>query len=242
MAHTEGKPGSNGASSENIQTLETLATENPGNLEVLITLADAYSAQDNASGAISVYEKALALQPDNIDLLLALGTQWQSLGNFEQAKNTYQRALAINDKLPMLHYNMGIVYNELGLLDESASAYKQAMMLDPTNSDSRYGLAITLEKQRKYQDALEIYQVYASDPAARYLKEAKERIGVLQQSMSPATPAGAGNKPAPANQPPAQQPTGNGVIQNSDGIQAGGAAPVPQTPQLPRIELNGQPL
>jgi tetratricopeptide (TPR) repeat protein len=172
-------------SQTHMSMLEKLARENPDNQDVQVTLADAYATQGNATGAIAVYEKALALQPDNMDLLLAVGTQWQKLGNFEQAKNIYLRALAINNRLPELHYNLGIVYNELGQLEQSAQSYQQAIALDPDNADSRYGLAITLEKQQKYQDALEAYENYATASNARYTKEARERIELLKQALNP---------------------------------------------------------
>jgi tetratricopeptide (TPR) repeat protein len=210
----------------NIATLEALAKDNPGNLEVLVTLADAYAEQGNANGAISIYEKALAVEPNNVDLLLAIGTQWQQLGNFEQAKNTYLKALAINNKLPMVHYNLGIVYNELGQLDQSAAAYKQAMSLDPAYTDSKYGLAITLEKQQKYQDALETYQSYITDPQAKYVKEASDRIELLKQALNPAAVQPARKESAvPAN---------TGGTKTNGTVKPSGSAGVKQAPS--RIE------
>jgi tetratricopeptide (TPR) repeat protein len=233
--------------------LEKLARENPDNQDVQVTLADAYATQGNATGAIALYEKALALQPDNpeqMNLLLAIGTQWQKLGNFEQARNIYLRALAINNQLPELHYNLGIVYNELGQLEQSAKSYQQAMMLDPDNADSRYGLAITLEKQQKYQDALEAYENYTTAPNARYTKEARERIELLKQALNPA------RQPAiPSGQPPVRgaNPLGgsDGAMNHTDTYKT---APLPShAPQAPsRIEpmtnapaqsnLSGDPL
>ena len=172
--------------SEQLATLEGLAKEHPDNLEVLVSLADAYAQQGNANAAVETYQKALVLDPQNVDLLMSSGAQWQRLGNFAQAKDTYLRAVAVNDKLPVLYYNLGIAYNELGQLDQSAQAYQKAIALDPSYSDSKYGLAITLEKQQKYQDALETYQTYANDPQARYVKEAQDRIEVLKRALNPA--------------------------------------------------------
>ena len=166
MARKDNQPDS-GLTTANINALESLAKEHPDNLDVLVTLADAYAEQGNASGALSLYQKALVLQPENTELLMAVGTQWQKLGNFEQAKNSYLKALSINDKLPMAHYNLGIVFNELANWISLPPPTSKPCCWDPAQVDSRYGLAITLEKQQKYQDALEAYQSYANDPAAR---------------------------------------------------------------------------
>lgn len=224
MASGSPVPKDANGNNSNVATLEALAKESPNNSDVLITLAEAYADQGNASGAISQYEKALALDLKNTDLLVAIGTQWQKLGNFEQAKDTYLRALAINNQLPMVYYNLGIVYNELGQLDQSAQAYKQAMALDPNSSDSKYGLAITLEKQQKYQDALDTYQSYINDPQAKYFKEAQDRIGILKQALNPAVATPVQTMPLPSSGGKAQ--TGK--------PSASAATPIKQSPT--RIE------
>jgi tetratricopeptide (TPR) repeat protein len=204
------KPGPEGPIAQ-LGTLEVLAREHPQNLEVLLSLAEVYETKGDSSGAISVYEKALALHPDNGELLLAVGTQWQKLGHYEQAKKAYLRAASINPNVPVLHYNLGIVHNELNELEESAAAYRKAIELDPNFADSRYGLAVTYEKQQKYRDALETYQTYVDNPGAKYQREAAERIELLKQSMNPQPPQPQAVG-APVNQsavqPPAQSSTG----------------------------------
>jgi tetratricopeptide (TPR) repeat protein len=187
-----------------LAALESLARDNPGNLDTQVTLAEVYAQQGNSNAAIGTYDKAVQLAPQNVDLLMALGAQWQKVGNYEQAKNVYVKGLTINDKLPQLYYNLGIVYNELGQLPKSVESYQKALALDPDNSDARYGLAITLEKQQKYRDALETYQTYSQNPQAHYIKEAQERIDVLKKALSsaaPATPAHTAPEPVAPHKP-----------------------------------------
>jgi tetratricopeptide (TPR) repeat protein len=230
MAKANQKEAGSGATSANVATLEKLAKEHPDNFDAVTTLADTYAQQGNATAAIAQYEKALVLQPQNLEALTALGTQWQKLGNFEQAKNAYLRALAINDQLPLIHYNLGIVYNELGQLDQSVRAYQKALLLNPNDGDAKYGLAITLEKQQKYQDALETYRAYTADPSVRYFKEAQDRIQLLQQALNPApafSPIST-TQPASASKP----------VQGSSGATQPKAAPNPVPRQTPkRIDL-----
>ena len=192
----------------NRATLEGLARENPGNVDVLLSLAEVYAERGDRSGALSTYEKALALQPDNVELLLSVGSQWQQMGQFAQAKKAYERAVAINPNLPVLHYNLGIVHNELGELEASADSYRKALALDPNFSDSRYGLAVTYEKQQKFQDALDSYQTYLQDPAAKYQPEATQRIELLRQTLNPPAP-----QPGSTLSAPGGIPTNQGAIQ-----------------------------
>ncbi len=241
MARTASSPtgvenaASVGVSDTNINTLESLAQQNPTNQDVLLTLANAYERQGNTTAAINTYQKLLALDANNPDLLSSIGTLWQQAGNLEKAREHYLKALALNDRMPFVHYNLGIVYNELGQLDQSADAYKKAMSLDPANSDSRYGLAITLEKQRKYQEALDTYQSYTKEPTAKYTQEAMTRIELLKQALGatsnvkPASaPAGAGQMSAA----PAGSAAQSGIT--PQGAPSGQPAKVQQAPQ--RIE------
>ncbi len=186
IAKAPQQPGNVGNPSS-IAALETLAKENPGNSEVLITLADVYAQQGNSTGAMNLYTQALQQDPKNVNLMVAAATQAQQSGSMQQAKDYYTQAEMLDSSRADVHYNLGIVYNELGDLQRSADEYQQALTINPQSSDSRYGLAVTQEKQNRYQDALENYQRYSQDHNAKYFSEAQSRIQILRQAL--ATPA-----------------------------------------------------
>ncbi|MGE0199735.1 MAG: tetratricopeptide repeat protein [Candidatus Melainabacteria bacterium] len=183
--------------------LVALAEENPDDLEIQLSLADAYMGATNWQMAVSGYKKALGLKPSKSQqekIQLALGACWQQLHNIDQARQAYEAARLLNPENPLVYYNLGIVYNEMGRLSDSVSAYQVALRLKPTLANARYGLALTLDKQKRYDDALGAYEQYitlgvgGADPL-EYSKQAMDRIEVLRDFLGKQK---TDPKPAPA--------------------------------------------
>lgn len=177
---------------ESLPSLQKLALENPQSLEILISLGEAYMATNNTPKAIETYQKAASIaegQPtpreDKEQLYLTLGTLKQQAKDYPGAVAAYNHALLVNPDNAMTHYNLGIVFNEENKLDESVAAYEKALTVDPNFFESRYGLAVSYEKQKKYPEALETYKQYITNPSANYLKQAQERIGILEKTVAP---------------------------------------------------------
>jgi tetratricopeptide (TPR) repeat protein len=244
---------SGNATGQSLVSLENLAKEQPENSEVLITLGDAYAQKGDDIAAITSYEQALKIgtaNPKDIppgtdsatvlgggmdstaryNLLMAIGGLWQKQGRFTDAASAYERAQAINSGFADLHYNLGIVNNELGNLKRSEAEYRQALSLDPNATDARYGLAITLDKQGRKEEALEAYEFYAQTPNARYATDARERIQLLRQVNKP--------QPAAPVSPKLKSPTLNASPASSKPISAKNNALIAKPPSQVSTQSN----
>jgi len=87
-------------------------------------------------GAISSFERALALHPKHIEAENNLGLAWQGMNNPEKAKAAFQTAIdwqgnAPTDPQPFL--NLGTVFAEQNALDQATSYLLKAVALSAKN-------------------------------------------------------------------------------------------------------------
>ncbi|MEM0952443.1 MAG: tetratricopeptide repeat protein [Cyanobacteria bacterium P01_H01_bin.74] len=170
---------------QTISSLKTLATQNPENFDVWVTLADAYSQQNDPENAIAAYNKALALSPENTDILILIGAQWKAQGNLAQARDTFLQAASLDSSRADVFYNLGIVHNELKAYPESIQAYEKALGLDPALVQARYGLAISLDQSKQFTQASKQYAMVAMDSNGPFSTAAKQRVEALKEVVKP---------------------------------------------------------
>lgn len=226
QAKIELKEQNNAAS---LPTLIKLAEEHPDDVDVQLALGDAYLGLNDPAQAALVYERALSKLPETEiqkrgQILMALGGVWQRLGNHQRASEAYAGVLKLQPDNALAYYNLGIAYNELDQLDQSAASYRKALELDAAFTDSRYGLAVTLEKQKKYEEALDTYELYAAQSIGRYQRQAKERIELLRRALSTPEseqPSATPDAGPPTDQLPAASGQGNMTDQPKDAAVAG---------------------
>jgi len=111
--------------------------------------------------AFAAAEKALMLEPDLAEAHLARGfLLWTPYHHFdhEAAAKEYQRALALNPNLDEALHQLGNIYTHVGLLDKGLAKLKQSVVLNPSNSVAQFHMAVALEYQGNYQEALSVFE------------------------------------------------------------------------------------
>lgn len=102
-------PGSTVANTADVEAarvaLEKAKLANPKDIDVFITLGNAYTAQKNTTDAYKNYNDALAIDPKSPAANVAQGIQWKNAHSFEDAIKQFQMAIA-NDA------NYGPAYRE----------------------------------------------------------------------------------------------------------------------------------
>lgn len=99
--------------------------------EALAYRAKGYEAQrrgDTAS-ALSLYQKAAALDPSNPTPHNDLGILLEGLGRFEEAERSYLQALSLNKSYLKAHTNLAILYERVGQPDKAIDHWMKRFQL-----------------------------------------------------------------------------------------------------------------
>ena len=135
----------------------------PENPERLYHVGDAYLAMDKYEEAVSFLVKAVQMNPyhtmAHYDLGLALG----KLKRYKESEQASTAALRFDPEMKSARTNKGLsATNNLGLAYMNQSMYEEAESCFRRNMKlfhrTYFNLGLTLQKQKRFQDALEYFQ------------------------------------------------------------------------------------
>lgn len=93
-------------------------------------------AKESLDEALSLVEKAVALEPDNGAYVDSLGWTYYQLGRHEQARGYLERAARLEPSDATLQEHLGDVYVALGQNDRAREAYGRALELGDDNAEN----------------------------------------------------------------------------------------------------------
>jgi TolB-like protein/DNA-binding winged helix-turn-helix (wHTH) protein/Flp pilus assembly protein TadD len=111
--------------------------------------------------------RAIDLNPNNQNAQHWYAMSLAGLGRFDEALVQIERARDIDPLAVMVNANIGYVLYRAGRIDEAVVRLRHAVAMEPTFVMSRYRLALALEAQQQYEDALEQFEAMrpsAEDP------------------------------------------------------------------------------
>ncbi len=115
-----------------INQMETLLADDPDNLDILVSLGNAYYDINEPQRSIEYYERALAIMPDAPHVLVDCGAMYRQLGQAEKAIELFRKAIEIDPQLPQAYFNLGAVLRmEQDDAVGAALAWKKYLELDP---------------------------------------------------------------------------------------------------------------
>jgi tetratricopeptide (TPR) repeat protein len=92
-------------------------------------------AKESLDEALSLVERAVALEPDNGAYVDSLGWTYYQLGRHEQARGYLERAARLEPTDATLQEHLGDVYVALGQNDRARAAYGRALELGDENAE-----------------------------------------------------------------------------------------------------------
>ncbi|MFK7977325.1 MAG: tetratricopeptide repeat protein, partial [Halioglobus sp.] len=115
-------------------------------------------------GAVTDYERGLAVEPANVELLNAKGFALFQQGESEQAVDALEEALAADPLHAKAHNNMALASIDIGELEMAEAHYRESLAIEPHPAIYN-DLGFVLERQGLMEEAVEAYrQSLALDP------------------------------------------------------------------------------
>lgn len=160
---------------------------NPERIDYYELLADIYTAADLNDSASAVLEKMTKLDSLNIGALYKLARIYE--------KSAPMRAIEYYNKLTDIvgpEWNIllrvGELNEKIGNTEESISTVEKLLTLDPSNIQIQKLLMEILERNKKYDRALEIVNdMLETDPADIEVHERKARLFIMQNKWDEAS-------------------------------------------------------
>ena len=135
----------------------TLIKRHPGNKKMYVALASTYSQQRDFEKSFQYINTALRIDVKYRDAYVMKGTNYLALGNRKLAKSSYETAVQQDPKFYEGYLALGYLYSE----DNEPIAveyFRTAAELKPTSTDALYGVAYSLQQQRKFEESLAAYR------------------------------------------------------------------------------------
>lgn len=139
-----------------IEIYKMVLANDPNNKNALFGLATTYHRAGQLDQARELYGKLLAVDPRNRDglnnflVLLADEAPEAALGQMEALEKR-------NPSFSPIPAQMAVIYQKLGDANKASEYMFKAVALAPENLTYRYNLAIMLDKQKKYDEAVKLY-------------------------------------------------------------------------------------
>ena len=166
------RPGAEAVAAE-IRSLQSAATADPGNAQLLARLSQAYAVANEPASALAVITGAVGLEPANADFLRAQATLATWAGDYDLARESYRRLSTLNPLGSELLLNYARVSAWGGDTDRAVNEYRSYLKERPDAADVWLELARTESWRGNYASALSVLETYASrfGPSAGYSRE-----------------------------------------------------------------------
>ncbi|NET11042.1 MAG: tetratricopeptide repeat protein, partial [Symploca sp. SIO2B6] len=123
-------------------------------------------------GALTAYEKAIALRQDSFEAWFGKGAVLRKLERYEEAIAVYEQAIHIKGDSPLVYYNKGLSALDIGQYEEAVTDLSQAIQLKPDFQKAWLQKSLALRKLQRYPEAeaacLKATQLNPEDAEARY--------------------------------------------------------------------------
>ena len=93
-----------------LEELERKFAAKPGDVEIVLALANAYADHGRWEEAATMYKLAIELDPENGDLYNRLGIVFVSVDDPVEAEESYLHAIRLSPMNPESYYNLGELY------------------------------------------------------------------------------------------------------------------------------------
>ncbi len=139
--------------------------------------------KDDAAEAMKRYQNAVTKFPNFRRAYKNLGLTQVRAGETDQAIKSFTRMIELGGGDAVSYGLLGYAYSSKADYLAAEAAYRNALLLDPQNNEWRLGLARSVNKQEKYEEAVALLRVLIERNPERHefwLLQANAYIGMKQ--------------------------------------------------------------
>lgn len=134
---------------------DTALQKSPNHLRILLSLSELEFSSGNTKRAEQLLIKTIDKHQDTLQPRLMLSRLYLSTGNPKQAQEITELALKkFNNNVAALDL-LGTIQRGIGKTDDAISTFQSAIKIEPTATDPRYNLALTLLSTNQIDAAFE---------------------------------------------------------------------------------------
>jgi tetratricopeptide (TPR) repeat protein len=167
-----------------IAAMNDLLAKYPRDQRLAYLAGDWLMQQQRYEQAITVLERALALNPNYAAALNDVAYGYADTGNFEKAFAAMDRYVALEPDQPNPHDSYGEILRMAGKLDAALEQYRMSIRIDP-NFGSEVGVADTYALMGKELEAREEYDraiVFAPSNADKVQRELQSAVTWIREN------------------------------------------------------------
>ena len=112
----------------------------------------------NQESAISIYQKALAVEPDNMHALTNISYAMNVLGQYSGAVEYANRAISLNPNCAASLDNRGLARLKMGLLEEGRADIEASLAIDDKQPETYRDLGIYFLMKEEWNVALALFE------------------------------------------------------------------------------------
>ena len=145
----------------------------PGdNFTTLMTRGRGYLEKGDATNALAVYTKAVALVPESIDAHLDLANANLLAGNNQAVLNECRRTIELDHSNPAAYYLMGCAHLHLNQVEQAVQSFQESQKIDPAVTALNFQLGLAQERLGHLDEAIQefetVIQFEPEHPSAHY--------------------------------------------------------------------------
>jgi Flp pilus assembly protein TadD len=141
-----------------VEQLEAARAATPWDIELIVELGTALTAQRRFDAAERELRRALKLQPDSANVHLGLGVISFRRGLYAQAEAELKRAVELDPESGNAYFYRGEALNQLSRVDEALEMLARAVQLQPHNARAYYVMGILYDKKSRPQEAAAMFR------------------------------------------------------------------------------------
>ena len=108
--------------------------------------------------AISLFQKALAVEPENPLLWLNLGIAQQKTGEYETALKSFINCIQIDNEMATAWGAIGLIYYELEQLDKAEDYFQESLLRDRNSPKVWNNLGVLYFNLGSYEEARDCFE------------------------------------------------------------------------------------
>ncbi len=120
---------------------------------VLVSQAIIATNKGDLEYAVQMYTAAIGLESSNAMLYINRGNLYYKTGDFEKALDDFDKAISLNPQFESAWINRGLVHFVNDNYQSALSDFSQAQVINPSSKAPIGGLAITLYKKGRKEEA-----------------------------------------------------------------------------------------